>query len=263
MKNTLFIICFICGLILFSCTGNVNKNTELIEIKKYHPNGQLSLKGFYIGDSTNYDGNLIAYYDNGVVKKELIYKNGLQEGLQKFYYPSGEIEAIYEYKNGLVNGLAEEFFINGNKKSLGFSVNEKLYGRVNYYYENGKIKSYGCVDKLEKTFYLIKWNEEGKKIQERGRVFSTNYEFLKDENNPTSEKITVKIAVAEPPERKTIVMMGELDQPIKEFEIKDYSVSYKSEIGKRIIIKGIIKDLNDSILMVDTDTLLVGKLSPI
>lgn len=263
MKNKLFIICFVCGLILFSCTGNVNKNTELIEIKKYHPNGQLSLKGFYIGDSTNYEGNLITYFEDGTIANEYVFKNGLQDGIQKYYYATGVLEGVREYKNGIVDGIVEDYFINGSKKSTGFSLDGELYGKVNYYYENGKIKSYGCVDKLEKTFYLIKWNEEGKKIQETGRVFSTNYEFLKDENNPTSTEIIVKIAVAEPPNRKTTIMMGELDQPLKEVKIKDYSVSYKTETNKRVVIKGIIKDLNDSILMEDTDTLLVGKLSPI
>ena len=74
-----------------------------------------------------------------------------------------------------------------------------------------------------------------------------------------SSGVILKVAVAEPPERKTIVMMGELDSPLKEVEIKDFSVNYKTEIGKKIIIKGIIKDLNDSILMEDIDTIAVNR----
>ncbi|MBX2960167.1 MAG: hypothetical protein KF732_09445 [Flavobacteriales bacterium] len=259
MKNTLFKICMVVALIFFSCTDNVNeeKNLERIEIKKYHPNGQLSLKGFYIGDSTNYDGNLTTYFEDGTIANEYVFKNGLQEGLQKYYYETGILEGIREYKNGIIYGTVEDYFTNGNKKSTGFSQNGKLYGRVNYYYESGKIKSYGCVDVLEKTFYLIKWNEEGKKIQETGRVFSTNYEYLPVENNKTSSGIILKVAVAEPPERKTIIMMNELNQPLKGVEIKDYSVNFKTEIGRRVVIKGIIKDLNDSILMEDIDTITV------
>lgn len=253
MRNYLVLTTVII-ILLFSCD---NEN-QLKEIKKYHASGQLSLKGYYIGDSTNYEGNLITYFEDGTIANEYVFKNGLQDGIQKYYYATGVLEGVREYKNGIVEGIVEDYFINGSKKSTGFSLNEKLYGKVNYYYENGKIKSYGCVDKLEKTFYLIKWNEEGIKIKETGNVFSTNYEFLKTENKTTTTDIMLKVAVAEPPNRKTIVLMGELDKPLKEVGIKDYSVSYKTKIGKKIIIKGIIKDLNDSILMEDADTITVN-----
>ena len=255
VKNKLIVVSCIMSLLLHSCGEDLEQGQKELEIKRYYPNGQIEFKAKAVGDSSNLNGLAHRYFNDGSVNSELNFLNGKLNGAQRFYTESGELESIKEYENGIMEGTLQWYYKNGKLYSDVNIIDGLGYGRVDYYYENGIKKSYGCVDILEKTFYLIKWNEEGKKIEEIGRAFSENYEFLPGAS--PSMRI-IKVAVAEPPKRKTVIMVGEVGQPLKEIPINNFSISIKAEVNKEVVIKGVIKDLNDKILLEDADTIKVG-----
>lgn len=71
------------------------------------------------------------YYKNGKVKKEIFYKDGLEDGIVKEYDTTGRIITLYTYKKGFIisREIINRFNSLGNKHGQWFD-----------FYESGKIK---------------------------------------------------------------------------------------------------------------------------
>lgn len=94
------------------------------------------------------------YYIDGKIKKEIYYKDGLEEGLVKEYDTTGTIITLYTYRKGFIvsreiinrynsqgnkHGQWMEFYSNGKVKQTSEWRNGILNGFVKNYNENGDL----------------------------------------------------------------------------------------------------------------------------
>lgn len=95
---------------------------------------------------TNYydkEGNITAseFYKNGyLLKKGVIDKKGLYQGMWEEYYLNGKLKSKGAYKNGKKVGPWEYYFTNGKIEQKGkYDSNGRVSGEWNWYYENGNL----------------------------------------------------------------------------------------------------------------------------
>ena len=55
-------------------------------------------------------GVLKEYYENGVIKEEVSYKNGKLNGVFREYFEDGALQSEGYYKNGYLNGVIKEYY---------------------------------------------------------------------------------------------------------------------------------------------------------
>ncbi len=127
-----------------------NKNTEIIsskkeeEIEKYYEDGRFK-REFYDNERltneivTNKEGDQLhkEYYENGQLKKEVIFTNKEGNQLHKEYYENGQLkEERFTTKEG--EQLHKEYYENGQLKEDSFT-DEQGNGDSKRYHENGKL----------------------------------------------------------------------------------------------------------------------------
>jgi antitoxin component YwqK of YwqJK toxin-antitoxin module len=167
MKNFIIILFALCSLSIFSQTK--------------HENGPYK-----------------EYYDNGILKKEGLYKNDIKIGVWKNYYDTGQLKKIYTFSNdGQSSGIEENYSKNGNlisetkpSKNGGLiykrfydngnlllaynlipSENKKYFiknGGYKEYYEDGALKIEGLYTDNELTFVWKQYYITGEKEWEVG-----------------------------------------------------------------------------------------------
>lgn len=196
------------------------------------------------------------YYLNDVLKSEINYKNGKKEGLAKYYREDGSLEKEINYKNDEPDGSCLWYHQDGiTIEGKAFWLYGKQFGSNESYYKDGTRKLYTAIDFVGETFFVIKWDEEGKQTKYEGLVFSPNI-GLTELNPKVGEEIQVRVAVATPPETKTIIKMGLLGKENKEVKIIDFSATYPVSFKKSgkytILTKGELYDLKGMLLQSDS-----------
>ena len=78
-----------------------NKGIRHGPFAQYHDNGQLEIKGTYIGGKR--DGPWVFYHDNGQLWVEGTLKVGVKDGLWISYYENGQLA----YKGSFLNGYRD------------------------------------------------------------------------------------------------------------------------------------------------------------
>jgi len=73
---------------------------------KHYPNNKIKLKQEYIlyNKKKTLHGITIIFYENGNVKEELVYKNGMLNGIQKYYDENGNLLQQEVYDSGTLLG---------------------------------------------------------------------------------------------------------------------------------------------------------------
>jgi len=118
---------------------------------------------------TNGNGKLIQWYENGLNKTEITYKNGVKDGICTSYFENGKKSIEGTYNNGQPNGLFTWWHKNGNKKYqvvIKGSINSIFIkiGNFKYWDENGQKRK-------EQTFKNGKliddkcWDENGSECE--------------------------------------------------------------------------------------------------
>jgi len=82
------------------------------------------------------------YYDNGILEKELSYKNGQLDGRCRIYYKNGNLRKQVNYQKGIIEGKAYEFYENGQYKIEGNYKNGKIDAVNKMFYKNGNLYSF-------------------------------------------------------------------------------------------------------------------------
>lgn len=72
------------------------------------------------------DGKYKCYYENGHIKEESFYKDGILEGEYKKYYENGQMEKKFTIRDGRLDGKYKRYNENG-KIVLSFTI---IYGKV-------------------------------------------------------------------------------------------------------------------------------------
>lgn len=233
--------------------------------------GNLQSEIHYINDSVE-DGLAKYYYypfPKNVLMDEIEFRNGLKEGWHKHYRHDGTLESVIQWKNNLEDGYNYWYYSNGKLEQKTFRIRGKQYGDAYFYYPNGKLKLYNCFNSWGENIYALKYDENGNKIIDEGVVYSPKFITvytndstqtpILEEGIKVNNEIAIKFTVAQPPQTKTIIRMGELNKKnIKELPIEKYTVTYKhffTDVGKHIfVIVGEIKDFNNNLVKYDSTT---------
>lgn len=92
---------------------------------------------YYLGGKP-YSGYIKDMYDNGAIRSQASYHNGLLHGTSRTYYADGKLRDERNYKEGLSYGRHLGYWENGNRKFDYTYCNEKKEGAQLRWYETGK-----------------------------------------------------------------------------------------------------------------------------
>ena len=106
-------------------------------VEKKYPNGRVEAT-LEVKDG-KLNGKTFVYSEDGKVKKEENYINGLMEGVERAYYPSGKLEFEVTNKNDLRNGIERHYSEEGKLEIEIPYLHGSVEGLVKRYDENGKV----------------------------------------------------------------------------------------------------------------------------
>jgi len=81
-----------------------------------------------------------SYYDNDQLFAEILYKDGVREGLGVFYHKNGEVKSERHYCGGELHGLQRTYYEDGNLSGMGFYWEGNMTGLWYYYWPNGELR---------------------------------------------------------------------------------------------------------------------------
>ena len=96
-------------------------------------------KIYVIGENKPYTGTFVKKFENGNLREERNYKNGLRHGKQEIYDRSGQLLLLNTYKNEQKDGHQKLYYENGNLRAEDKYTNGKNDGVSRMYYENGQL----------------------------------------------------------------------------------------------------------------------------
>lgn len=214
----------ILSLLIAAVSLSCNRYPET-RIEKYE-NGKIRSEIPYKNDST-IDGIAKYYHSNGQLSSWQPYTDGQEDGMVKDYYENGDIKSEAEWKAGVQDGISRWYYINGTLKDQSIWRNGKQYGSGFIYFENGNLKWYQCLAFDGRSFYVLEADAEGQILREEGALFSPDFliEGIKEEDTiPLNASIQIELIVAEPPEMKTKVLMGELNDETGAYNLEELNV---------------------------------------
>ena len=261
MKIKVFILIFLISF-LIACESQKRKEytSEGVIIREFYPNKKIKSEGIYIQDSIR-NGWYKEYFENGNLKAEDNYLNGLREGMGIDYYENNIAKSKVNFKNGKADGISLYYYPDGKIKSEGYWVNGKEFGHSIFYFKNGQLDEYGLIDFEGHGRYIRKYDESGNIIEEKGRFlgqlqFSTDFDSVR-----VGKEVTAELCVGQPPECKTRVFYSEVDKngkigSLTELQIKNDIATFKKvfrEKGKyKLISIGQMKDFKKNNMKSDT-----------
>ena len=99
------------------------------------------------------------YFENGAIRSETPYVDGIKHGKERLYFPDGKLEAEVTWVDGFKDGLEKHFFESGTVKSeTNFRLDKREGSDTEFFPENRTIRheSYyqnDIIDGTEREFY--------------------------------------------------------------------------------------------------------------
>jgi antitoxin component YwqK of YwqJK toxin-antitoxin module len=96
---------------IFDIYTNIQSKSEKAELTphiKYHPNGNVQVKG-QKNSVGQREGIWEYFYTNGNIHWRTPYKEGKEDGIQEFFYKYGNIQRRTPYKRGKIDGIEQWF----------------------------------------------------------------------------------------------------------------------------------------------------------
>lgn len=113
-----------------------------------------------------FNGVARSYYQNGVVKSNIEYNDGLKDGAARYYYDNGHERRQEFYIKGVLNGRVTEYYDDGNIKFEIEYDGGKKNGVYRSYYEGGVLKVEEKYNDGKIDGRAHKYNARGKVIRE-------------------------------------------------------------------------------------------------
>jgi antitoxin component YwqK of YwqJK toxin-antitoxin module len=155
-------------LVLFGC------GPKKVEIQ--YPNGKLK-ETYTVNKTGEKDGPYQLYSENGVLKEESTYKNGLFIGKRKLFYDDGTLEIEENYiDGGILEGPYKSYHTNGKLQAEKIYVNNILSGLIKVYYPNGQIKEEVTVSNNNENGPFTEYYQNGK-VHWKGTYLNGDNEF--------------------------------------------------------------------------------------
>ena len=158
-------------------------NGSIKEIDRFYDNGNIMLKGGFIGEQRN--GKWVEWYENGQKSLETNYKNGEKDGLMTEWNENGMKIMGGKYINDLMEGewyfkfydekekrwvsLKKGLFKSGDGGNPAINSGIPLNGRhglFTFFYENGQKESEATYQEGKQIGQTTKWYENGQKENE-------------------------------------------------------------------------------------------------
>lgn len=123
------------------------------------------------------EGKSFYFYENGIIKEEIFFKEGKKEGFAREYNTQGELFTIMQYRNNYLVSLEKVNRIDGEGKKQGIWKE---------YFENGKLcKEIVYIDNEIDGFYR-EYNEKGSLVlilkYEKGVIIEEEEEIMEQQN---------------------------------------------------------------------------------
>lgn len=93
------------------------------------------------GEKTAFTGQFVEYFDNGKIKGNGEFKDGLVHGLRTVYNENGTKKLERYYTNGINDGASIEYYPSGQKKQEANFKNGKEDGTFKAFYEDGQVQA--------------------------------------------------------------------------------------------------------------------------
>ena len=149
MKTTTIIL-FIIMISLAGCGGGTDTSKN-----------QDSLSDTTAVVDTGFTG-ITKYQSNGLIIKEVTFKNGIREGLTKTYYKGGQLYQTFEYRNNLREDSSQMFYLEGQVFRVTQYVRDTIHGFQKQFYRTGQIKAKIGFDKGFRTPFFEEYTRDGK-----------------------------------------------------------------------------------------------------
>jgi len=111
--------------------------------KEFYPNGNVQYERSFKDGQKH--GLTKMFSEDGKLWQDVVYVDGMKQGIWREYYPSGNLKETRIYKNDTVNGIAKRYFENGKPERERMWVNnfpDSNKGIKTWdYYDNGNLKS--------------------------------------------------------------------------------------------------------------------------
>jgi antitoxin component YwqK of YwqJK toxin-antitoxin module len=122
---------------------------ELTPYIKYHPNGNVYIKG-QKNSKGQQEGIWEWFYEDGNIFSRAPHKGGEKEGIEEIFYKNGNTRWRIPYKEGKADGIEEWFYPNGNITKTRLWKDGKLIEETKpkltlyiEYYDNGNVRIKG------------------------------------------------------------------------------------------------------------------------
>jgi antitoxin component YwqK of YwqJK toxin-antitoxin module len=152
--------------------GN-RKNFELDSTWKFYDDkGKIAMEINYRNDKK--DGIRNTYREDEIIGEN--FKNDIKDGLTRYYYLNGQVRKEVSFREGLEEGLAREFdkdgriitlityksgFITERELINRFDYNGKKHGIWKYFYPDGMVRQEGTFKHGLENGYFKEYDEEG------------------------------------------------------------------------------------------------------
>lgn len=120
----------------FGKDGNISRNEFITATKE--PKKEI-LPDKIVGDKQN--GLTKTYYNNGKLKSETMYMNGMINGISKTYNENEQLISEIPFTDNKMNGTSKVYYASGKLKNETPYLNNIMNGSVKFFYENGQLQT--------------------------------------------------------------------------------------------------------------------------
>lgn len=115
----------------------VNEKEQLVKHNTFYESGKLKMS-LMLAKKEYANGNYDSWFENGVVKRKIVIKDGELNGPCTEYYESGKLSDEYAYEKGKINGTYKVYSESGKLISNSTYKNGSLTGILEQWDEEGK-----------------------------------------------------------------------------------------------------------------------------
>lgn len=138
------------------------------------------------------EGLVTSLFENGKVRTEINYENGLKQGVAKEYYNEGTIFQEINYNKGIKEGQAKRYYENGKLYQQTDYRGGKMHGKQLKFRDNGKPASVASFSQDEPCLGLVEYTLDGAVKKKYPSIVITPIDKMLTDN-----KYTLRISMSD------------------------------------------------------------------
>ena len=125
------------------------------------------------------------FYENGKIKTERTFVDGIEHGPAKGWFESGQLEFEAFKENGLVQGLVKNYYENGNLRIENNFIDQVKEGEEKLYYDTGQLAELNNYQNNQLNGLVEFYSEEGD-LTDKVKYINGEISFDQNELNEIS-----------------------------------------------------------------------------